>query len=109
MKAASSASRSGNPHRFNVRARSSDSSCGKRGSTWESGMTATGPPRHEGSDWMAGLGSFVGELLMTRPSGFSLPPLPSFLLILLPTMHGADSGPYNSVRVCSSEIIPTDK
>jgi len=39
-------------------------------------MTATGSPRHEGSDWTAGLGPFVGEPLMTRPSGFypSSPP-----------------------------------
>jgi hypothetical protein len=40
-------------------------------------MTATGSPRHEGSDWMAGLGPFVGELLMTRPSGFYTSPPPS--------------------------------
>jgi len=32
-------------------------------------MTATGLLRHEGSDWTAGLGRFVGELLMTRPLG----------------------------------------
>jgi len=39
-------------------------------------MTATGSPRHEGSDWTAGLGPFVGELVMTRPPGFysSSPP-----------------------------------
>jgi len=39
-------------------------------------MTATGSPRHEGSDWTAGLGPFVGKLLMTRPPGFhhSSPP-----------------------------------
>jgi len=33
-------------------------------------MTVTGKPRHEGSDWMAGLGPFVGETLTTRPPGF---------------------------------------
>jgi len=39
-------------------------------------MTATGSPRHEGSDWTAGLGPFVGEPLTTRPPGFypSSPP-----------------------------------
>jgi hypothetical protein len=38
-------------------------------------MTATGSPSHEGRDWTAGLGSFVGEPLMTRPPGspFSAP------------------------------------
>jgi hypothetical protein len=39
-------------------------------------MTATGLPRHEGSDWTAGLGPFIQEPQMTRPPGFypSLPP-----------------------------------
>jgi len=39
-------------------------------------MTATGSPRHEGSDWTAGLGPIVGKPLMTRPPGFypSSPP-----------------------------------
>jgi len=39
-------------------------------------MTATGSLRHEGSDWTAGIGPFVGEPLMTRPPGFypSSPP-----------------------------------
>jgi hypothetical protein len=32
-------------------------------------MTATGSPSHEGRDGMAGLGSCVGEQLMTRPPG----------------------------------------
>jgi len=32
-------------------------------------MTATGSSRHEGSDWTAGLGLFVGEPVMTRPPG----------------------------------------
>jgi len=32
-------------------------------------MTTTGSPRHEGSDWTAGLAPFVGEPLMARPSG----------------------------------------
>jgi len=41
-------------------------------------MTAAGSPRPEGSDWTAGLGSCVGEPLMTRPPGYSLPLLPSF-------------------------------
>jgi len=46
-----------------------------RGETW---MTAISSPRPEGSDRTAGLGSCVGEPLMTRPPGYSLPPLPSF-------------------------------
>ena len=39
-------------------------------------MTATGSPRHEGSDWTAGLGPFVGDLLITSPPGIypSSPP-----------------------------------
>jgi len=41
-----------------------------------------------------GLGSFVGKPVMTRPPGFSLPPLPSILLILLSNKDGADSEPY---------------
>jgi len=41
-------------------------------------MTAASSPRPEGSDWTAGLGSCVGEPLMTRPPGYSHPPLPSF-------------------------------
>jgi len=44
----------------------------------ETGMTAIGSLRPEGSDRTAGLGSCVGEPLMTRPPGYSLPPLPSF-------------------------------
>jgi len=68
--------RSGNPRRLDVRAKSSGSSCGRRASTWEPWMTATGSPRHEGSDWTAGLGPFVGDPRMTRPPGFypSSPP-----------------------------------
>jgi len=41
-------------------------------------MTAAGSLRPEGSDWMVGLGSCVGEPLITRPPRYSLPPLPSF-------------------------------
>ena len=41
-------------------------------------MTAIALPRPEGSDRTAGHGSCVGEPLMTRPPGYSLPPLPSF-------------------------------
>jgi hypothetical protein len=40
-------------------------------------MTATGLPRHEGSDWTAGFGPLVGEPLMTRPPGFYPSPPPS--------------------------------
>jgi hypothetical protein len=45
-----------------------------RGDSW---MTAAGTSRPDRSDGMAELGSCVGEPLMTRPSGYSLPPLPS--------------------------------
>jgi len=72
-------------------------------------MTATGLLRHEGSDWTAGLGFFLGEPLMTRTPGFSLPLLQSFLLIVLTNTDGAVSEPYNSVRVCGSQIISTDE
>ena len=44
-----------------------------------------------------------------KASWISLPPLPSFLLILLTNTDGADSEPYNSVRVCNSETMPTDE
>jgi len=46
-----------------------------RGDAW---MTATGSPWSKGSNWMAGIGSSVGEPLKTRCPGYSLPPLPSF-------------------------------
>jgi len=82
MEAASWASRSSNPCRLDGWARSSGGSCTRRGSTWESWMSATGSQRHKGSDWMAGLGYFVGEPFITRCTGFSLPPLPLFLLVL---------------------------
>jgi len=42
-------------------------------------MTAVVSPRPAGSDQMVGLGACMGEPLMTRPLGYSLPPLPSFL------------------------------
>jgi len=42
-------------------------------------MTATGSTRPEGSDWTAGLGSFVGEPLTTRPPGLFLPSFFSLL------------------------------
>jgi len=45
------------PRRWMWWAGSSGCSCCRRASTWESWMTATGSPRHEGSDWTAGLGS----------------------------------------------------
>jgi len=41
-------------------------------------MTAAGLLRPEGNERMVGLGSSVGEPLMTRPPGYSLPPLASF-------------------------------
>jgi hypothetical protein len=38
---------------------------------------------------MAELGSFVGEPFMTRPSGYSLPAYPSFVLIALANIDEA--------------------
>jgi hypothetical protein len=52
-------------------------------------MTAAGSPRPDGSDSTAGLGSCVGELLMTRPPGYSLPPPPSFVLSPVANINGA--------------------
>ena len=49
-------------------------------------MTATGSPRHEGSDWTAGLGPFVGEPLMPRPPGFTLHRLHPLLIVYLMQM-----------------------
>jgi len=56
------------------------------GDAW---MTATGLPRPSGSDWTTVLGSRVGEPLMTRPPGYSLLQLPSFVLIPLAKIDGA--------------------
>jgi len=56
---------------------------------WDAWLTAGGSPQPNGSDWTAGLGSCVGELLMTRPPGYSLPPLPSFVLGSLANMDEA--------------------
>ena len=45
---------------------------------WDTGMSPAGSPRPDGSDWTAGLSSCVGEPLISRPPGYSLPPLQSF-------------------------------
>jgi len=52
-------------------------------------MTAAGSPKPEGSDCTAGLGCCMGEPLMTRPPGYSLPSFPSFILIPLANIDGA--------------------
>ena len=44
-----------------------------------------------------------------KASWIALPLLPSFLLIILANTDGLDSEPYNTVRVCNSDIIPTDE
>jgi len=71
-------------------------------------MTATGSPSHwrdDCSPW-----SFsIGQARSTASPRFSLSPLPSCLSILLTNTDGAESEQYNSVWVCSSEIIPTDE
>jgi len=58
--------------RLHVRATSSGGSCSRSASTWEPWMTATSLPRHEGSNWMAGFGPFLGKPLTTRPAGLTL-------------------------------------
>jgi len=66
-------------------------------------MTATSSPRHEGSDWMAGLGPFVGELLMTRPPGF----YPSSPPSAVDSLANGDDRAETVVRIlaiCISEI-----
>jgi len=45
----------------------------------DTSITATDSPRPQGSGWAVGLGLFLGEPLMTRPSGCSLPWLQSIL------------------------------
>jgi len=57
-----------------------------QGDMW---MTAAGSPRSEVSDWMAGIHCFAGEPLITRPPGYSLLPLPSFVLIPVANRDGA--------------------
>jgi len=60
-------------------------------------MTATGSPRHEGSDWTAGLGPFVGEPLMTRPPGFYRSSPPSSIN----SLANADDRAEAVVRICA--------
>jgi len=55
-------------------------------------MTATSLLRHEGRDRMPGLGWFGVQPLMTRPPGYSLPPLPSPVLIPFPNIDGLVQG-----------------
>ena len=70
-------------------------------------MTATGSPRHEGSTWTTGLGPIVAN--RSDPGSWIFPSTASILsFIHLANTDGADSEPYESVRVCSWEIIPTD-
>lgn len=90
-------SRCGNPCRLDKRTKSSGSSCGTRASTWDPSITATGWPRHEESDWTVGLCPFMGELLLTRPSGFysSLPPSS------LDSLANADVREEAVIRICA--------
>jgi hypothetical protein len=66
----------GNTCRPRVLAMSSVSSCSGTVSMWDLSMTATGSESHKASDYMVGLGSFLGELQISKPSGFypSSPP-----------------------------------
>jgi len=71
-------------------------------------MTATGSPRHEGRTWTTGLGPIVAN--RSDPGSWIFPSTASILsFIHIANTDGADSEPYESVRVCSWEIIPTDE
>jgi len=65
-------------------------------------MTATGSPRHEGSDWTAELGPFVGEPLTTRPPGFYPSSPPSCVDFLASGDHRAEA--VIRIRAISIEI-----
>ena len=92
--------RCGNPRRLDERAKSSGSCSGRRASTWDPWMTATGSPRHERSDWTAGLGPFVGEPLMTRPPGYYPPSPPSSV----DSFANGDDRAEAVVRICAISI-----
>jgi len=70
-------------------------------------MTATGSPSNEGRDRTAGLGSFVGEPLRTRPPGFSLHRFHPLRITNWANTDGADMKPYEFVHIYSSEAIST--
>jgi len=70
-------------------------------------MTATGSPSNEGRDRTAGLGSFVGELLRTRPPGFSLHRFHPLRITNWANTDGADMKSYEFVQIYSSEAIWT--
>ena len=90
---------------LNGRAGSSGGSWGRRGSSGKPSMTATGSARHEGSTWRTGLGPTVGN--RSEPGSWIFPSTASILsLIQFANPDGADSEPYESVWVCSLEIIP---
>jgi len=58
-------------------------------------MTAIGSPEHDGSDWTAGHGPFLGEPLMTRPPGF-YPSSPAFSV---DPLTNADNRAEAAVRI----------
>jgi len=60
-------------------------------------MTATGSLRHVGSDWTAGPDPFVGEPLMTRPSGYYSSSPPSSV----DSLANGDDKAEAAVRICA--------
>jgi hypothetical protein len=71
-------------------------------------MTDTGSPQHEGSTWTMVLGPIVAN--RSDPASWIFASTASILcLIHMVNTDGADSEPYESVQVCSWEIIPTDE
>jgi len=75
-----------------------------RGGVW---MTATGSRSHWRDDCWPQTFS-IGRASGTVSPGCSLWLLPSFRLILFANTDWADSVLYNSVRVCSLELIPME-
>jgi len=71
-------------------------------------MNGTGLVSNEGSAWMRGLCHSVVNC--TDPGSWIFPPTASILShIRFTNPDGADSEPYQSVLVCSSESVPTEK
>ena len=70
-------------------------------------VDSTGLPRHEGSTWTRGLGPIVAN--RSDPGSWIFPSTTSILSFMhLANTERADSEAYESVRVCSWEIIPSD-
>jgi len=69
-------------------------------------MTATGSARHEGSTWRTGLSPIVAN--RSDPGSWIVHSTVSVISFIdLANNDAADSEPYESVRVCSLENIPS--